>query len=224
MDVLGLDRRRLGAGLLAFGMVGVVLAGLVSAALVAGGLAVRDLDQRLLEDQARIAASLTRVSATMESLAITTEHAGSTLTSAGDTLGNARDTLGDVATTTVSVAAAIDIDILGKHPFAGAAEDLQALARRIQTFEADADELAQRLATNATAATAMTTQIRLLKGQVNEVAARVAGFDRIDQLVGLVVGGIVVAGALTAWVLVGAAFCAWAGWRMRRTGYASAAG
>ncbi len=217
MDVLGFDRRRLGTGLLLFGLLGVVLAVVVGGALVAGAYAVRELDQRLLDDQARIAAALTRVSVTMESLAITAEHAGTTLDEASGALGDARDLLGDVADTTVAVAGAIDIDILGNRPFSAASERLQSLARTVSTFQGDAERLALALSANSADAVAMTEQVRGFKGQLNELAARVAGFDRIDQLVGLVVGGIVVGGLLTVWVGIGAAFCAWVGLRLRRT-------
>ena len=48
------------------------------------------------------------------------------------------------------------------------------------------------------------------------LAERIGGFDRIGELVGLLIGGIVLAALLTAWVAFAAAFCAWAGWRLRR--------
>ena len=50
----------------------------------------------------------------------------------------------------------------------------------------------------------MTDQIRQLKDQVNELASRIAGFDRIGEIVNLVLGGIVLAGLLTAWIAIGA--------------------
>ena len=37
-------------------------------------------------------------------------------------------------------------------------------------------------------------------------------------MVALLIGGIVLAALLTAWVAVGAAFCAWVGWKLRRIG------
>ena len=216
MDVLGMERRRLGTWLLVFGLVGVVLAGLIAAVLVGGAVAARGLDERLAADQSRIAASLTRLTVTMESLALTTEHAGATLGTTRDTLADAQTLLGDVASTAVSLSSALDITILGNRPFSGAAEQLQALGRTVETFQADAGLLAANLDQNVNDSAAMTEQIRLMKTQVNELASQVAGFDRIDQVVNLLVGGIVVAGLLTAWVAIGAAFCAWIGWRLRR--------
>ncbi len=216
MDALGFDRRRLGTLMLVFGLVGVLIAGIVAAALIGGAIAARNLDDRLVADQTRIAASLTRLSVTMESLALTTENAGDTLKTSSGTLAEARDTLDAAAAVSTDLAGALNIDILGSQPFAGASDRLGELARTLTTFRAKAEALAVNLDQNAADATTMTAQIRQLKDQVHELAVRIAGFDRIGEIVGLVIGGIVLAGLLIAWVAVGAAGCAWVGWRLRR--------
>ena len=51
---------------------------------------------------------------------------------------------------------------------------------------------------------------------MDELATRVAELDSVGDVVDLLIGGIVLCGLLTAWVAVGAAFVAWAGWRLRR--------
>jgi hypothetical protein len=217
MDWIGVSRRRLGTGMLLFGLAGMLLAGIMAVALVGGAFAARDLDQRLQADQERIAASLTRLTVTMESLALTTEHAGTTLGTSGATLSDARDVLDSASSTAASLGTALNVQILGNQPFASASEKLSELARTLTAFRGKAEALAANLDQNASDATAMSDQIRQLKSQVNEVAVRVSGFDRIGELVGLVLGGIVLAALLTIWAGIGAAFCAWTGWRLRRT-------
>ncbi len=202
--------------MLAFGLAGVLMAGIVAAALIGGAVAARNLDDRLMADQAKIAASLTRLAATMESLAITTENGGTTLRTSSQTLADARDAINVATDTSLALAGALNIDILGRQPFAGASSKLADLAGTLKTFEGDAEALAISLDQNADDATAMAEQIRQMTTQVNELAVRVNGFDRIGEIVGLVLGGIVLGGLLTAWIAVGAAFCAWAGWRLRR--------
>lgn len=206
-----------------FGLAGVVMAGIVAVALILGAVAARDLDTRLEADQARIAASLTRLSVTMESLAVTTGNAGATLTTSGAAMSDARDVLDAAAGSTVALAEALDISILGSQPFAQASERLQNLALTISTFKSKAEALAVDLDQNAADAAVMTGQIRQLKDQVTELASRIAGFDRIGEIVNLVLGGIVLVGLLTAWIAIGAAFCAWVGWRLRRAGAADRA-
>ena len=122
-----------------------------------------------------------------------------------------------MADTSVAVSDALGaFSILGNQPLAGASERLQKLARSVAAFQAKADGLAAALATNADDAATMTGQIRLLKDQANQLATQVAGFDRIGEIVGLLLGAAVIGGLLTAWIALGAAFCAWAGWRLRR--------
>jgi DNA anti-recombination protein RmuC len=223
MEWLGLNRGRLGTGMVVFGLAGVVMAGIVAVALILGAVAARDLDTRLEADQARIAASLTRLSVTMESLATTTTNAGATLATSSEAMADARDVLDAAAGSTVALAEALDISILGSQPFAQASERLQSLALSISTFQGKAEALAVNLHENAADAEVMTGQIRQLKDQVNELASRIAGFDRIGEIVNLVLGGIVLAGLLTAWIAVAAAFCAWVGWKLRRIGAADGA-
>jgi hypothetical protein len=216
MDAIGFDRRKLGAGLLAFGLTGVLLAGLIAAGLIGGAVAARNLDERLVADQQRIAAALTRLTVSMESLAMTTENAGATLTTSAEAVAEAQLVLQDTATAAGALASALDISILGSKPFAGASERIGALALRIAAFDEQAGSLAQNLDTNAGDVAAMTAQVRELKSQVQELATAVADFDRIDELVDLVIGGIALGGLLVAWVAVGAAMCAWVGWKLRK--------
>jgi hypothetical protein len=216
MDMETRERRRLGTGLLVFGLIGVVLAGIMAAGLIGGAISARNLDERLQADQNRIAASLTRLTVSMESLALTTDHAGQTLQKSSDTLAGAQTVLGSVADTAVSISDALNVSILGSTPFAGAAERLQNLARTVTSFQTQTGDLAIALKTNATDAADMTAQIRQLKDQIGELATQVAAFNRIDEIVGLIIGGVVLGGLLTAWIAVGAALCAWFGWRLRR--------
>jgi len=216
MEWLDVDRRRLGTGLLAFGVVGVVLAGLIAVALFSGAVAARNLDERLVADQNRIAASLTRLTLTMDTLAVTVEHAGDTLTASRDAMTHASDLLADIATTSTDLANALDISILGSQPFASAASGIRNVGAKTTVFAQDATALAVALDANVTDTTAMADQIRTAKTQASELAASIVAFDQIDQIVGLLIGGIVLGGLLTAWVAAAAGACAWVGWRLRR--------
>ena len=216
MNGLDINPRRLGTGLLAFGVTGVILAGLIAVALFGGAIAARNLDERLVADQQRIAASLTRLTLTMETLAVTVEHGADTLTASRDAMTHAGSLLNDIATTSTDLANALDISILGSQPFASAANGVRNVGAKTTVFAQDAAALAVTLDANATDATTMAGQIRTAKTQASELAASIVAFDRIDQVVGVLIGGIVLGGLFTVWVAVAAAGCAWAGWRLRR--------
>ncbi len=222
MNGLDVNPRRLGTGLLAFGLTGVILAGLIAAALFGGAIAARNLDDRLVADQERIAAALTRLTLTMDSVAITMDHAGGTLASSRDAMLHASTLMGTISTTSTDLANALDISILGSQPFASAANGIRRVSDQTTVFAQDATALAAALDANATDTTAMAQQVRTAKTQVAELAANIMAFDRIDQIVALLIGGIVLGGLLTAWVAVAAAGCAWFGWRLRQVPVARA--
>ena len=216
MKSLDINPRRLGTALLAFGLTGVILAGLIAVALFGGAVAARNLDDRLVADQDRIGAALTRLTLTMDTFAITADHAGSTLTASRDAMTRAGSLLETIGTTSGDVANALDVSVLGSQPFASAASGIRKVGVETAKFAEDATALALALDANAADATAAAGQIRAAKGQISELAASIAGFDRIDQIVSLFIGGIVLGGLLTAWVAMAAAGCAWVGWRLRR--------
>lgn len=209
--------------MLVFGLAGMVMAGIVAVALIVGAVAARDLDDRLQVDQARIAASLTRLSVTMESLALTTQNAATTLETSSETVAEAQSVLQATSDTLVTMSQALDVDILGRRPFGTAAERLRDLALTVNGFQGKAQTLALNLHQNSVDANVMADQVRQLKGDVADLAARVTSFERIGDLATLLVGGIVLGALLTGWVALGAAFCAWAGWRLRRLGDADMA-
>ncbi len=208
--------------MLVFGLAGLLMAAVVVVALIMGAVAARDLDDRLRADQNRLAASLTRLSVTMDSLALTSQNAATTLQTSSDTVADAQAVMNSTATTLVSLSSALDITILGGQPFASASGQLADLARTVSGLEQRARTLALNLHQDSTDAVLVTDQIRDLKSQVSELTTRISSFDRIGEMVALLIGGIVLAALLAAWVGIGAAFCAWAGWRVRRLGAADA--
>jgi hypothetical protein len=216
MDWLGVDRHRAGTGLLGFGIVGVVLAGIIALALVGGAIAARNLDDRLAADQAQLVAMLDRLTATIDRLATGTMDASMTLETTGDIVADTGGILTDIATTTDGLAGALDVSIVGNRPFAGAADDLRRLASRVDGFAGRTTTLAANLDADTADLTDLAARTRTMRDDVAAIAARLTAFDRTAEIVNLLVGGILLAGLLVAWVGVAAALCAWAGWRLRR--------
>jgi methyl-accepting chemotaxis protein len=224
MEWLGVGRRRLGTGMLVFGIVGLLLAAAVTVALVAGGIAARGLDDKIAAGQDRIAASLTRLTLTMDSVATSIDNASATLQTSRDGVVHAGDVLNELAGTADSMASALDISILGQQPFTGTIARLHNLEAQIQVFQGDTTKLAANLDQNAADAGQIAGEVRDMRSQVAELAAAVTTFADTRDIVRFAFGGIVLGGFLTAWQAVLAGAIAWAGLRLRRLGIAGPAG
>ncbi|HEX5828784.1 MAG TPA: hypothetical protein VFY23_14765 [Candidatus Limnocylindrales bacterium] len=218
MEWLGVDLRRLGTTLLAFGVVGMLIAGIVAVGLVAGAFAARNLDDRLAANQARLVATLDNVDATIAQTVTTVDNAGATLTTTSETLDSARGVLSDVGATAAELSSSLDFTILGSRPLAGAAARFGELAVQVRGFEEKAGALADNLAVNAGDTRALAEDIELLRADLAAATERLAAFEATGELASLLVAGILLLGLLVAWLAVAGAGCAWMGLKLRRMG------
>ena len=223
MEWLGVERRRLGTALLAFGLIGMVLAGIIAAGLIAGGVAARNLDDRIAADQARLSVSLHRITASIDKLATTTDHAASTLNTTSALIDEAGVVIEDLAGVSDELAGNLDFNILGQQPLAGAAARFTEFGARLRTFQGMTGGLADNLETNADDLTSLTAEVEQIGVMTEDLANRVDAFDQAGEIISLMVGGIILGGILVAWLAIAAAFCAWAGWRLRKIAQAEAA-
>jgi hypothetical protein len=223
MEWLGVERRRLGTALLAFGLIGMILAGIIAAGLIAGGIAARNLDDRISADQVRLSASLHRITTSIDKLATTTDHAAATLNTTSALIDEAGVVIEDLAGVSDELASNLDFSILGQQPLAGAANRFSEFGARLRTFQGMTGGLADNLDTNADDLTSLTAEVEQIGVMTEDLADRVDAFDQAGAIISLIVGGIILGGILVAWLAIAAAFCAWAGWRLRKIGAAEAA-
>jgi hypothetical protein len=223
MEWLGVERRRLGTGLFVFGLVGMILAVIIAVGLLAGGIAARNLDDRISADQARLVTALSQINTSIDKLAGATQNAGATLHTTGAIVGQAEATLQDLASISDDLSSSLNFSILGQQPLAGAATKFQAFGDKLRAFEGSTGTLQTNLETNGDDLDALVTEISAIGDLVAELGDRVASFDRAGEIVRLLVGGIILGGLLVAWLAIGAGFCAWAGWRLRKVATAEAA-
>jgi hypothetical protein len=218
MDWLGVDLRRMGTAMLVFGIVGMVVAGIVAVGLIGGAVAARNLDERLAAERGRLLQTLERVDSAMAQTVTTIDNAGATLSTTSGTLSSASGVLAQVAATSEDLSTSLDFSILGSRPLASAAGKFGDLAVQVRGFQEKAAALADNLAVNAGDTTALATEIDDLRDELTRLTARVDSFEATGELVGLLVGGILLLGLLVAWLAVAGAGCAWFGLRLRRLG------
>jgi hypothetical protein len=216
VDWLGIERRRLGTGMVIFGVVGVLLAGVIGLGLIAGAVSMRNLDDRLTTQQASVAESLDRASTSLSQLASTTDHASTTLATSGVAVAHAGQGLDELANVSSDLQQTLDISILGQHPLASAASKFGDLGRRAREFSGDAAALAAALATNAADVSTLATPIRSLQDRATALSDQVRNYEGTGKLVGLLTVGVLLVGLMVVWLAVLALGVAWAGWRLRR--------
>lgn len=215
MTLLGLERRRAGNALLAFGVVGVILAGVIALALVGTAIATRDLDDRLQADQARLAETLDELAVTTAAAVTSIENAAATLDTSSAAVLDARTVLDELATASDSLADSLGITIFGNQPFAGAAQRFRTFSDRVRVFSEDATGIADAIATNSDDMSTLADRVALMETQLGDYAERVAGSERIGKIGTWVALSVLLGGLLATWLAVAAGACAWVGWKLR---------
>ncbi|HEU5202688.1 MAG TPA: hypothetical protein VFU17_00180, partial [Candidatus Limnocylindrales bacterium] len=174
MTLLGVERRRAGNALFAFGVIGVVLAGIITLALVGTAVATRGLDERLQADQARLADTLDELSVSTAAAVRSIENASATLDRTSASVQNAREVLEELATASDSLADSLGITIFGSQPFAGAAQRFRTFSDRVRVFSEDATGIADALTTNSNDMGTLAERVALMETQLSDYAERVA--------------------------------------------------
>jgi hypothetical protein len=215
MTLLGVERRRAGNALFAFGVIGVLLAGVITLALVGTAMATRGLDERLQADQARLADTLDELAVTTAAAVRSIENASATLDRTGASVQDARDVLEELASASDSLADSLGITIFGNQPFAGAAQRFRTFSDRVRVFSEDATGIADALTTNSEDMGTLAERVALMETQLSDYAERVAESERIGQIGTWVALSVLLGGLLAAWLAIAAGACAWVGWKLR---------
>lgn len=216
MRTLGIDDRRLGGGLVAFGLVGIVLAGIMALALVLGGLSVRSLGDELEADRLALVGSLEQMATSVGHTADLTGNVRATLVSTEAVIEDTKGTLVELAGAVDSLVGALGFEILGQRPLGPAAEPFAGLSERLKSFAGHLDLVAADLVANQDDLDELSADLADMEERIGALADRVDGFDRTDELVAMATWGLLLAGALAAWIAVAGGLIAWIGWRLRR--------
>jgi len=215
MTLLGVERRRAGNALMAFGVIGVLLGGVIALALAGTAIATRGLDERLQADQARLADTLEELSVTTAAAVRSIENASATLDRTGASVQDAREVLEELASASDSLADSLGINIFGSQPFAGAAQRFRTFSDRVRVFSEDATGIADALTTNSEDMGTLAERVALMETQLSDYAERVAESERIGEIGTWIGLSVVLGGLLAAWLAIAAGGCAWVGWKLR---------
>lgn len=210
-------RRRLGYGLLAFGLSGLVLL-LAAAALVFGSLAaVDDAATGFERQRAELLAMLGPASSAMDRAATSATNAGASLTSSAEAADQAAVLTTRLASSFEGLASLSSFEIFGSRPFAGLAGEFTQVGADARTLSTDLTSTAAALRTNVADTFAVAADLRTLATQLDELESSLGARDGAAGLgsasAALNAARIVLVGLL-AWLAVPAVLCTWLGWRL----------
>lgn len=215
-----IERRRLGMGLVAFGVVGLVLIGSAGALLLASLSAVGDAATGFERQRTQVVEMLGPASAALERAASSASNAGTSLAETRDSAAQAATLMTRLSDSFDSLAALGSFDILGARPFAAISGQFSQVAAESRTLSADLARTAAAMNTNITDSTAVAADLRALADQLDELETSLGGSSGTAPGAGNASLPIALAQAvligLLAWFAVPAAASLWIGLRWYR--------
>lgn len=214
-------RRRIGTGLIAFGVAGLVLIGSAGAMVLATLGAVDDAATGFEEQRTEILSMLKPASAALEGAASSATNAGTSLAETRDAAARASQLMTRLAGSFESLASLGSFELLGARPFASISGQFADVAADSRALSTDLAEAAAAMDTNITDSAAVAANLRVLAGQLDELQKSLgAGPDGqlpdgssanlpIDAARFVLVG-------LLLWLAVPAVAATWLGWRWSR--------
>jgi cobalamin biosynthesis Mg chelatase CobN len=211
----GRRRRRLGWGLLSFGIAGLVLVA-AAAALVLGSLAaVDDAAMGFERQRAELVAMLKPAASAMSNAADSASHASASLTAASDASRRAADLTNRLAASFDSMARLGSFEIFGSRPFAGLTSQFSDTASQSRALSTDLSSTADALATNVADSQAVAADLQSLADRLEQLETSAGGSSSGGTSASLPIGlAKVVLLGLLVWFAIPAIASTWLGWRL----------
>jgi hypothetical protein len=213
-------RRRLGMGLIAFGVAGLVLIGAAGALVLASLRAVDDAASGFEQQRTEIVGMLGPASAALEGAATSASNAGTSLASTRDAATQASELMTRLSASFESLASLGSFEILGARPFATLSGQFAEVAAQSRTLSADLALTAGAMQTNISDSAAVAADLRALAAQLDSLEASLgAGPDgevpATDASLPIAAARFVLVGLLV-WLAVPALAALTLGWRWTR--------
>lgn len=216
-----MERRRLGMGLIAFGVAGLVLIGSAGALILASLSAVGDAATGFEQQRAKVVEMLGPASAALERAASSASNAGTSLAETRAAAAQAATMMTRLSESFDSLAALGSFDILGARPFAGLSGQFGQVATESRSLSADLARAAAAMDTNISDSAAVAADLRTLGDQLAELNTSLGANQdgtvpsTADATLPVDLARIVLIGLLL-WLAVPAVASIWIGWRWYR--------
>ena len=207
--------RRVGRGLLAFGIAGIVL--LVAAAILVlatvGSLASASAE--LGREQAALLRMVGPAGEALRSSATAARNAGASLQTSATSARDAADLTTQLAGSLDELSSLSQISFLGTQPFAQAGESFRSTAARSRTLSTNLASTASAIDANVHDADTVATQLDTLADQLDGLRSELATTPAPASTIALVGLEVILVGLL-AWLAVPAVIAIRFGWEWAR--------
>jgi hypothetical protein len=216
-----MERRRLGLGLLAFGVTGLVLIGSAGALVLASLSAVGDAATGFERQRTEVVGMLGPASAALERAASSASNAGTSLVKTRDSAAQAATLMTRLSESFDSLASLGSFDILGARPFAGLSGQFSQVATESRTLSTDLAAAAAAMDANIGDSAAVAADLRTLSNQLSDLEASLGASSdgttpsAASASLPVDLAKVVLIGLLL-WFAVPAIAALWVGWRWYR--------
>jgi hypothetical protein len=212
-------RRRLGAGLLAFGVTGLALVA-AAGALVLGSLsAVNDAATGFEKQRVEIVAMLGPAASALSHAATSASNAGASLTETSAAASQAAQLTTRLADSFEGLAALGSFEILGSRPFGGLSGQFTEVGVQARVLSTNLTTAAVAMNTNIADSQAVAADLRSLADQLERLRTSLAtpgGASPAPSAALPIDAARIVLVGLLAWLAVPAIASLWLGWRLIR--------
>ena len=210
-------RRRLGFGLIAFGIAGIVLIAAAAALLLGSLAAVDDAATGFERQRAELVSMIEPAATALGSAGDSAAHASDSLTRASDASRRAADLTNRLAGAFDSMAGLGSFQIFGASPFAGFTQQFTDSAAQARTLSVDLTSTADALTTNVDDSQRVAASLHDLADRLRSLVGSLLPAGAAGASSGLPIGlaRLILLGLLI-WFAIPAALSLWLGARLIR--------
>lgn len=209
--------RRLGSGLIAYGVIGLVLALVVLIAVVWAWGRLAAVGGQVETQIAAVVETLDRTSVALADAGISATSFSGTMERTPPVVRQTAQAIADVRTDLRSAESQLSqFEILGRQPLGGVADSFGRMAANLDGLDERLDLIATDLESNRTALVANATSLSALGARLGLVADDLRGGVVEEGFADLRSSATVLAAVLLVWMTMPAAGALWLGWWLRR--------
>jgi ABC-type transporter Mla subunit MlaD len=210
------SRQRVGAALIAYGVVGTLLAILVAGAGLYGAVRLDDALARIEAERAELASTVAAAADALASVTATLEASRPAIDGLTGLTGQLATVARDIGTSADDLAARMDVTVLGFQPFAGLGEQMRGIGGQVNGVATELEAMAPAVGAVAQGTAGIGASLVTLQARLDAVSQRIEAMGPFDQTGRILAIGLVLVVLLCLWLAIPAVTAIFVGRRLRR--------